>query len=76
MIGQPKILKTEAATGTHRLDRDLNAAINILGQGLPEVKPVEMKALAVGNDSETIVREAGNAHKQVMGDKCTHYSFL
>jgi hypothetical protein len=48
----------------------------ILGQGLPEVKPVEMKALAVGNDSETIVREAGNAHKQVMGDKCTHYSFL
>jgi len=28
------------------LDRDLNAALNILGQGLPEVKPVEMKALA------------------------------
>ena len=56
-----------------RILRDLNAAINILGQGLPEVKPVEMEALAVGNDSETIVREAGNAHKQVMGYKCTHY---
>jgi putative transposase len=28
------------------LDRDLNAAMNILGQGLPDVKPVETKALA------------------------------
>lgn len=29
-----------------QIDRDLNAAINILRQGLPEVKPVETKALA------------------------------
>jgi putative transposase len=72
----PLHLRTYECECGLRLDRDLNAAINILGQGLPEVKPVEMKALAVGNDSETIVREAGNAHKQVMGDKCTHYSFL
>jgi len=28
------------------LDRDLNAAINILGQGLPKAKPVETRALA------------------------------
>ena len=27
------------------LDRDVNAAINILGQGLPDVKPVETTAL-------------------------------
>ena len=72
----PLHLRTYECECGLRLDRDLNAAINILGQGLPEVKPVEMKALAVGNDSETLVREAGNAHKQVMGDKCTHYSFL
>ena len=72
----PLHLRTYECECGLRLDRDLNAAINILGQGLPEVKPVEMEALAVGNDSETIVREAGNAHKQVMGDKCTHYSFL
>jgi putative transposase len=45
------------------LDRDLNAAINILGQGLSNVKPVEMKALALGNKSETIVYEAGNVLK-------------
>ena len=72
----PLHLRTYECECGLRLDRDLNAAINILGQGLPEVKPVEMEALAVGNDSETLVREAGNAHKQVMGDKCTHYSFL
>jgi len=72
----PLHLRTYECECGLRLDRDLNAAINILGQGLPEVKPVEMEALAVGNDSETIVREAGNAHKQVMGYKCTHYSFL
>lgn len=29
-----------------QIDRDLNAAINILRQGLPEVKPVETKALS------------------------------
>ena len=28
------------------LDRDLNAAVNILGVGCPEVKPVETGALA------------------------------
>ena len=59
-----------------KLDRDLNAAINILGQGLPDVKPVEIKALAVRNSSETIVCEAGSTQKQVTGDKGTHYSFL
>lgn len=44
------------------LDRDLNAARNILAQGLGN-KPVEMKALATGNGSETIVREAGSVLK-------------
>jgi transposase len=45
------------------LCRDLNAARNILAQGLGNVKPVETQALAVGNDSETVVREAGNVLK-------------
>lgn len=34
-----------------RDDWIFNAALNILGQGLPEVKPVEMKALALGDHS-------------------------
>jgi len=51
------------------LDRDLNAARNILAQGLGEVKPVETKALALGNKSETIVCEAGNGHKTITGLK-------
>lgn len=42
------------------LDRDQNAARNILGQGLPEVKPVETKALILDGKSETIVCEAGS----------------
>lgn len=58
------------------LDRDLNAARNILAQGLGEVKPVETKALALGNRSETVVREAGNALKTPTGGKGTHCSFL
>lgn len=45
------------------LDRDLNAARNIVAQGLGETKPVETKALAAGNGSETIVHEAGNVLK-------------
>ena len=45
------------------LDRDFNAARNILAQGLGEVKPVEKKALAAGNSSETVIREAGNVLK-------------
>lgn len=59
-----------------RLGRDFNAAINILRVGCSEVKPVEMKAPAAGNSSETGVCEAGNTHKQVTGDKGTHYNFL
>jgi len=58
------------------INRDLNASLNILGQGLPDVKPVEMKALAVGNDSETDVCEAGNTRKQVTDEKGIHYNFL
>jgi putative transposase len=45
------------------LCRDLNAARNILAQGLGQVKPVEMKALSIGNGSETVVCEAGNVLK-------------
>ena len=59
-----------------KLDRDLNAAINILRAGCPEVKPVETRALAAGNGGETVACEAGNTHKQVTGDKGAHYSFL
>lgn len=44
-------------------DRDVHAAQNILRQGLSEVKPVEMEALAVRNNSETTVTEAGNPLK-------------
>jgi len=46
-----------------RLCRDLNAARNILAQGLGDVKPVETKALAANNSSETVVYEAGNVLK-------------
>lgn len=45
------------------LDRDLNAAINLVRAGCPELKPAETKALATGNSGETVVREAGNTHK-------------
>ena len=58
------------------LCRDLNAARNILGQGLPNVKPVETKALALVTKSETVVREAGNVLKTTTGDKGAHCSFL
>jgi len=58
------------------LDRDLNAARNILRAGCPDVKPVETRALAAGNCSETVVFEAGNALKTPTGDKGTHCSFL
>jgi len=66
----------ECDCGVGPINRDLHAAQNILRQGLPDYKPVEMKALAAGNGGETVVREAGNAQKQVTGDKGTHYSFL
>ena len=45
------------------LGRDLNAAINLVRAGCPELKPVEMKALATGNSSETVICEAGNVLK-------------
>ena len=48
------------------IDRDLNAAINIKNAGLkqlreaiPEATPVEMEALAVRKNSETVLVEAG-----------------
>ena len=44
-------------------DRDINAGNNLANMALrsvrPEVKPVEMEALAVSNNSETTVKEAG-----------------
>jgi len=49
---------------------------HILGQGLPNVKPVETKALALVTKSETVVREAGNVLKTTTGDKGAHCSFL
>jgi len=51
------------------LNRDLNAARNILRAGCPNVKPVETKALAIGNGSETVVCEAGNILKTTTGLK-------
>jgi len=51
------------------IDRDVHAAKNILRQGLSEVKPVEMGALAVGNNSETAVCEAGSSLKGFEGDR-------
>jgi len=54
----------------------LNAAINILRAGCPEVKPAEMKALVQNNLNETIVNETGNIHKTLTVDKGNHYSFL
>ena len=59
-----------------RIDRDINAARNILAQGLGEVKPMETKALALGNKSETIVREVGNVLKTTTDDKGIPCSFL
>ena len=50
------------------IDRDVHAAQNILRQGLSEVKPVEMEALAVSNNSETIVCETGNSFKGFKGN--------
>lgn len=68
----------ECTCGLGPVDRDLNAARNILlegiRQGLPDFKPVEMTALT--NSvlvSETIVCEAGN---QLKGAKGLHSNFL
>ena len=58
------------------LDRDLNAARNILRVGCPDVKPVETKALALPRKSETIVNEAGNVRKTIKGFERTPCSFL
>ena len=57
-----RIFKCDCGVGP--IDRDLHAAQNILRQGLPDYKPVEMEALANGSIvSETTVREAGNTLK-------------
>jgi putative transposase len=55
------------------IDRDLNAAINLKNYGLnklravsPEVTPVDKKALAISNNSETILVEAGISECPVM----------
>ena len=54
----------ECACGVGPVDRDLHAAQNILRQGLPDVKPVEMEALANScSVSETTICEAGNTLK-------------
>lgn len=63
--GMPLSKRTfECDCGVGPIDRDLHAAQNILRQGLPDFKPVEMVALADSSIvSETAVREAGNTHK-------------
>lgn len=54
----------ECDCGVGQIDRDLHAAQNILRQGLPDYKPVEMEALTDRSlISETTVYEAGNTHK-------------
>ena len=51
----------ECDCGVGPIDRDLHAAQNVLRQGLPDCKPVEMGALAGSSTvSETTVCEAGN----------------
>ena len=51
----------ECDCGVGPIDRDLHAAQNVLRQGLPDYKPVEMEALAGSSTvSETTVCEAGN----------------
>ena len=52
-----RVFKCDCGYGP--VDRDLNAAQNILRQSLPNVKPVEFEALAVCIDSETTNYEAG-----------------
>lgn len=54
----------ECDCGVGPIDRDLHAAQNILRQGLPDYKPVEMVALANSSIvSETTICEAGNTLK-------------
>jgi len=60
---------SDASKNCSKIDRDLNAAINIREEGLrqlnklgavsSEVTPVEMEALVVNGDNETAVYEAG-----------------
>ena len=65
----------ECYCGVDPIDRDLHTSQNTLLQGLSEVKPVEMEALANSNIvSETTVNEAGNTHKGCRKDN--HYNFL
>jgi len=57
------------------VDRDLHAAQNILRQGLSEVTPVEMEALASSSTvGETTIVEAGNTQKGCRKDN--PYNFL
>jgi len=49
------------------IDRDLNAAINIVRSLRPDFKPVEMGALALSDGCETAVCEAGTLHNHESG---------
>ena len=61
-----RIFKCDCGYGP--IDRDLNASQNILRQGLPDIKPVEMEALVdSGVVNETAVCEAGNTHRITEG---------
>jgi len=44
-----------------KIDRDLNASFNIVRLAKPDFKPVEIKALVIGSntDNETLFVEAG-----------------